>query len=273
MAIFKNNLDYYISIVQSDEILESHKESLKRHNKEMLWRLSLSTGAIAVTTSVTLHYDKPEGIILTFASIALVNSLFNFYTSYKVNKLRYNFDIESFDIINPTEYRKMLRSNREKDRYLGKLKYVNARKFYRKNAKDIEKQFGFDSDNNLPINFLEKEKVPNQILEEYDMFNKKYELPELKISEEEITIFVLELEKCLKTKLLSHRIYYYTSNYFKILLAKGLINYWDEITIKSLTEYLKYIAPEEFTEDEIQVFKHRLINVFEEYKNTYKLTK
>lgn len=273
MAIFKNDLDLYISMIQTDEILESQNSRLKRHNKEMALCLAISTGAIATTTGIALHYDKPETLLINLVTIAIVKSLFNLYTFRKIDKLSYKMDYKNFELPTLEEYRKMLRSNREKARYLGSLKYQSASKYHRKNAEDIEFQFGFESDNNLPINFLEKEKVPNQVLKEYEMFNKKYELPELKVTEEELVIFISELENWLKTKTLSHRIYHYTSHYLKVLLAKGLINYWDEITTNTLTEYLKYIEPEEFTEEEVNEFKTHLIDVFEEYKQSHKLTK
>ena len=37
---------------------------------------------------------------------------------------------------------------------------------------------------------------------------------------------------------MSHRIYHYTSEYFKRLVSKGIINYWDEITLDTLLNEL-----------------------------------
>lgn len=270
MAIFKNNLDSYITAVQTEEILASHAERFKRHNREMGLRLGITTGAIAATTYTAVHFDHPEFLALSFASIALVNSVFSLYNYHKLQKYSYHIDYKNLDKI---DYKALSRSLRERDRYKGKMEYVSPSRFYRKEIEEIEKSFGFESDNDLPVHFLPKDEVPAQVLDEYEMFNRKYDLPELKITEEELTIFVDKLEKWLKSKMLSHRIYFYTSEYFKRLLAKGLINYWDDLTTDKLTSYLDCFESLEYTEEEIAEFKKVLLTAFQENKDNKKLTK
>ena len=270
MAVFKNNLDSYITAVQTEEILTSHAERFKRHNREMGLRLGITTGAIAATTYTAVHFDRPGLLALNFASIALVNSLFNLYNFHRLQKYSYHIDYNNLDKI---DYKAFSRSQREKNRYQGKMEYISPSRFYRKEIEEIEKNFGYDSANDLPIQFLPKDEVPTQVLDEYEMFNRKYDLPELKITEEELTIFVDKLEQWLKSKMLSHRIYYYTSEYFRRLLAKGLINYWDDLTTDKLISYLDCFESLEYTEEEISEFKKDLLAAFQENKDNKKLTK
>ena len=67
MGIFKNDLDSYISLIQTEEILESHHERFQKHNREMGWRIGITTGAVAATSYTAIHYDRPELFILSFA--------------------------------------------------------------------------------------------------------------------------------------------------------------------------------------------------------------
>ena len=265
MGIFKNDLDSYISLIQTEEILESHHEQFKKHNREMGWRIGITTGAVAATSYTAAHYDKPELFILSFASVAIVNSVINLYNYHKLNKLFKPHDYINLDELS---YKEVARRNRDRAKYKGDLKYIPSYKFHRQNAEDIEKHFGYESDNDLPIHFLEKSLVSTQVLDEYDMFNKKYDLPILSISEDELKIFIDELEKLLKKKMLSHRIYFYTSEYFKRLLAKGLINYWDEISIKTLLDELYCLEKLEYTEEEIEAFKKELQQILNDFKNS-----
>lgn len=270
MAIFKNNLDSYIDAIQMEEMLAAHVENIKRSHIAMRLRLGITTGAIATTTYTAIHFNRLEFLALGFASIALANSLFGLYDYHQLQKSSYQINYEKLDKI---DYRALSKSLRERNQRKGKIEYVSPSHFYREEKEEIEKSFGFDSDNGLPIQFLPKNEVPNQVLEEYEMFNLKYELPELKITEEELTIFVDKLEQLLKSKFLSHRIYFYTSEYFKRLLAKGLINYWDDLTTDKLISYLDCLESLEFTKEEIKEFQVNLQTDFQNNKDSMKLKK
>lgn len=248
MGVFNNNLDNCIQLVQTHEILESQNESLKRFNKQLSVKLALSTGAIAVSSYISINYHKPEAMFLGIASIALIHSAINLYNS---RPLKGSYKID-YNNLNEIDYKTLRRSQREREFYRGKLSYVSPTKFHKKDAEDIEETFGYESDNDLPIHFLKKEEVPSRLLREYDLYNLKYELPELKISETELTIFIDTLESWLRPLIQAQRIYAYSSDYFKYLYSKGLLNYWDEITIEEIINHLYFLEKDDISLEQIK---------------------
>ena len=55
---------------------------------------------------------------------------------------------------------------------------------------------------------------------------------------------------------MSHRIYNYTSEYMKRLLAKGIINYWDTISLDTLLEHIDIFEQLEISKEDIEAFKN-----------------
>lgn len=255
MGLFKNDLDKYISLVQTEEIFSTHNERFQRHQKQMKWGIGITTGAVAATTFISIQTNNPTILLLNVSNIVAITSAFNLYNNYQANKGLYKIDYDNLENI---DYHKLAAAQRERKRRQGKIAYESPSNFHRKDAQEIIQSFGYDSDNDLPIQFLEKEKVANQVLAEYKMFNKKYELPPLKVTKENLDIFIDELENLLKEKMLSHRIYFYTSEYFKRLYAKGLINYWDDITINTIINQLNCFESLEYTNEQIEEFKTTL---------------
>ena len=104
----------------------------------------------------------------------------------------------------------------------------------------------------MTIVLPKKEEVPSRLLREYDLYNLKYELPELKISETELTIFIDTLESWLRPLIQAQRIYAYSSDYFKYLYSKGLLNYWDEITIEEIINHLYFLEKDDISLEQIK---------------------
>ena len=142
----------------------------------------------------------------------------------------------------------------------GKLVYNSPSNYYRQDPLEVDEEFGYPSDNDLPIHFLKKEEVPERLIREYELYNLKYELPELQIDQSELTTIIDIMENWLKKFTLSQRIYTYTSQYLSLLYAKGLINYWDEITINDFIKYLYIFESDDISITEIQNLKEQLTN-------------
>ena len=247
MGRFKNDLDSYIQLVQTEEILQSQVEYMQRSHRETMTQLAVSTGAIAVSAYFAIHHDQSQAMIFGFASLALINSLFNLYKNRKL-KTDYKIDYDNLDKI---DYRKLRKSQRERAKYKGDLSYVSPSNFYLSDYEEITEDFGYKNDNDLPIHFLEKELVPNQVLREYDLFSIKYEMPELKITEEELTIIVNTLETWLKKHLQAHRIYMYTSEYLRYLYAKCILNYEEELTLDTFINNILRLESDDFSLEDV----------------------
>lgn len=247
MGKFRNDLDTYIQLVQTEEILQSHKEYMIRSRREMLLQLALSTGAIATTAYYTIQNDQPQTMALGIASIALINSLFGLY---KNRTLKTDYKVD-YNNLNQIDYKKLRKSQRERARYRGNLSYVSSSTFYLDDYEEITEDFGYRNDNDLPIHFLEKELVPKQVLREYDLFSIKYQMPKLLINEEELTTIVNIFESWLKKHLQAHRIYMYTSEYLRYLYAKCLINYEEELTLDTFINNFKRLESDDFSLEDI----------------------
>lgn len=250
MAKFTNDLSMELSMVQHEEILESLTSKYTRQKKEMIVKTGILTGAIVASGTIGLAEGKPEVILITMASLGIANSLYHLYIQNK--KLKpYKIDYKNIESI---DYRALAKSQRERDRYNGKLQPQAPYRYEKAEKEEIEEEFGYSSDNDLPIHFLEKDLVPERVLHEYDLYSKKYEVPQLNVSKDIIVDFVNKLSELLKKVNLSHRIYFYTSEYFKRLICKGLINYWDEINLDTFIsqldvfEGLEGLLPEDIEE-------------------------
>lgn len=263
MGKFKNDLDPFIQLVQTMEIVESHKQASKRFNQQLCAKLALSTGAIAASSYISINYHKPEALIVGLASITLVHSIINLYNSRPL-KNSYKIDFTNIEEI---DYRALQRSQREYDFYRGKLSYVSPTKFHRDDIEEVEETFGYESDNDLPIHFLHKDEVPDRILREYELYNLKYELPELKISETELSIFIDTLETWLRPLLQAQRIFAYSSDYFRYLYSKGLLNYWDEITIEEIINHLYFLEKDDISLEQIKELQSQLREKLDNTKN------
>lgn len=259
MAIFKNNIDREIELLQLEERLQSSKDYFNRIEKENAIRFSFMTGALIAGTTISITQDKPETIIIAAASCAVINSI---YYLHKSSQKRKNYFLPDYSNLENLNYKELKRAQRKKDKYTGKVKNEKPSTFYCEESQDIEEEFGYSSDSYLPVQFLEKEKVPKRILREYELYSLKYDVPELTLDEKDIELFVNLLEEFLKSKTISHRIYYYTSNYFKRLLVKALINYEDTITIEDFINELYIFQTEEYTEEEISSFQEKLREIF-----------
>lgn len=251
MAIFTNDLSFHLTMIQHEEILDSINKKHERLLKEMNIKLSVLTGSVVAASTISVLHEKPEVILLTLASLALGNSVFDLFSKHrylKKDKIDIN-DLENID------YRKIARENREDARYKGKLQHLSPYRFELENKEEIEEEFGYSSDNDLPIHFLEQELVPNQVLHEYELFAKRYEVPSLLVTEDELVKFVDRFSELLKIVNQSHRIYYYTSEYMKRLLAKGIVNYWDEIAFDTLISSINIFEQIGLLKEDIEVFK------------------
>lgn len=251
MAKFTNDLSFHISIIQHEEIIEAMNEKYRRQRKEMCIKTAVVTGSVVATSTIAMHQDKPEVFILTMASLAIANSLYNLFIQNRKLK-QYKIDYKNLSNI---DYRELAKSQRERDRYNGKLKHNAAYRYELEDKEEIEEEFGYSSDNDLPIHFLELELVPDRVLHEYEMYAKRYDVPELKIDKQTMIEFTNKLSELLKKVNLSHRIYHYTSEYLKRLLAKGIVNYWDEITLDTLLSHMDIFTNVELTEEDIKQFQ------------------
>lgn len=259
MAIFKNNIDSDIALIQMEERFQTSKEYFNRIENENAIKLGFMTGALIAGTTISLTQDKPDSIIIAASSCVVINSIHYLHKLTQRKKLSFTPDCSNLDNLN---YKQLKRIQRQKDKYIGKVKTEKPSTFYSEENQDIKEEFGYSSDNDLPIQFLEKEKVPQRILREYELYSLKYNVPELTLDENDIELFVNLLEEFLKSKSISHRIYYYTSNYFKRILIKDLINYKDTITIEDFINELYIFQAEEYTEEEILKFQEKLQETF-----------
>ncbi len=260
MAKFTNDLAPYIDVIQYEEIIDSMNEKIRRQSKETLVKTGIITGAVVVSSAVGIYYHNPLAILITLGSAALTNSLYNLYIQQKhLKKYQINFD--------NIDYRELAKSQREKSRYKGELKHKSSYSYEIDNPEYIEEEFGYSSDNDLPVQFLEQHLVPERVLREYNLYSKRYNVPTLNISEEDLVDFIDKLSDLLKKVNMSHRIYFYTSEYFRRLISKGIINYWDEITLETLLSNLEVFQNLELTEADI----HEFINSFSKEENSKKL--
>ena len=251
MAKFTNDLSFHISMIQHEEIMESINEKYSRQRKEMCVKTAIVTGSVVSSSTIAMQQEKPEVFLLTMASLAIANSFYNLFIQNR--KLKpYKIDYNNLDNI---DYRKLAKSHRERDRYHGKLTHNAAYRYELENKQEIEEEFGYPSDNDLPIHFLELELVPDRVIHEYEMYALRYQVPELKIDKDTIVEFTNKLSELLKKVNMSHRIYHYTSEYFRRLIVKGIINYWDEITIETLINNIDIFMNLELTEEDINKFK------------------
>ncbi len=263
MAKFTNDLSFELSLVQHEEIIEAINNKYKRQSKELPIKMGIFTGTMVSSTHIAITQDKPLLVIGTGAVLALSYSLYNLYIQNKHLK-PYKLDLSNPQDI---DFRALAKEQRERDRYNGKLTHTAPYRYELEEKEEIEEEFGHESDNDLPIQFLEQELVPARIIREYELYSKRYETPELKLSQVDIEEFVTRFSELLKKVHLSHRIYYYTSNYFKRLISKGIINYWDEITLDTLLNNLYIFEGIDLTKEDIQEF----INNYPKQENSKKL--
>lgn len=254
MGKFTNDLDSYIAIVQHHEMTEALVNKINNDRKDCIIRLSVSLGILATGATLAHTQGNPNIISFSLCTTIIANSLQSIIKN-RPRKTDYSIDFNHLDEI---DFRALARSHRERDRRKGNLKYQSPSKFHRDKVEIIEEEFGYESDNDLPIHFLKKEDVPERLLREYDLYNLKYELPELTISESNLTTLVNIIEEWLKQFTLSQRIYYYTSQYLATLYAKGLINYWDEISINEFIENLYIFESDDISKDQIKKLKETI---------------
>ena len=160
MAIFKNNLDNEIELMQMEESFRASKEYFIRASKENTIKLSLMTGALIVGATISITQDKPETILLAAASCVIINSAHSLYSFHQKQKLWYPID---YDNLSNLDYKALKRNQRERDKHDGKVKNERPSSFYCENSEEIEEEFGHSGDNDLPVQFLEKNKVPKRI--------------------------------------------------------------------------------------------------------------
>ncbi len=263
MAKFTNDLSFELSLIQHEEILAAINDKYRRQSKELSIKMGIFTGAMISSAHIAVTQDKPFLVIGTGAVLALSHSLYNLYIQNKHLK-PYKIDNNNPQSI---DFRALAKEQRERDRYNGKLTHTAPYRYELEEKEEIEEEFGHESDNDLPIQFLEQELVPARIIREYELYSKRYETPELKLSQVDIEEFVTRFSELLKKVHLSHRIYYYTSNYFKRLISKGIINYWDEITLDTLLNNLYIFEGIDLTKEDIQEF----INNYPKEEKTKKL--
>jgi hypothetical protein len=238
-------------MIQHEENLDAINAKYERQRKSMCLKTAITTGAIVASSTISISESKPEVMLLTLASLAIANSVYDLYIKHK-NLKPYKIDHTNLENI---DYRKLAKSNRELDRYNGKLRNIAPYRFELENKEEIEEEFGYQSDNDLPIHFLEQELVPSRVLHEYELYAKRYEVPTLNISEEVFTNFVNKLSNLLKKVNMSHRIYYYTSEYMKRLITLGIINYWEEITLDTLLDHIDIFEQIDISKESIESFK------------------
>jgi len=251
MAIFTNNLSLHITAIEHEEIMEAIYEKSRRTQKELSVKLAVATGTVVASSTIALKGGQPELFLIAVATLAVANSLYNLYIQNKHLK-PYKIDYKN---LNNVDYRKLAKSQRERARFEGKLTFTSPYRYELENKEEIEEEFGHSGDNDLPVQFLEQELVPSRVLHEYDLYSKRYQVPTLTITEEELTDFVNKFSELLKKVNMSHRIYHYTSEYFKRLLSKGIINYWDEITFETLLNELDIFMGIDLTQEDIEEFR------------------
>lgn len=260
MAKFTNDLTPYIDIIQYEEIVESLNERFRRQNKETLVKTGIVTGAVGVSSAIGIYQHNPLAILIAIGSVTIANSIYNLYIQHKhLNNHQINPD--------NIDFRELARSQRERARYKGELEYKSPYSYELSNPEYIEEEFGYSSDNDLPVQFLEQHLVPERVLREYNLYSKRYNVPILNITEEDLVYFVNKLSELLKKVNMSHRIYFYTSEYFRRLISKGIINYWDEINLETILSNLEVFQNLKLTEEDIQEF----INSFSKEENSKKL--
>ena len=263
MAIFNNDLSLHITAIEHEEIMESIYERTRRQNKEMSVKTGIATGAIVASSTISLNQGHPEILLATLGVLVVSNTLYNLYIK---NKHLKPYKVDYSDIKN-IDYRKLAKEQRERARYEGKLTFTSPYRYELENKEEIEEEFGHPGDNELPVHFLEQELVPSRVLHEYELYSKRYQVPTLTITEEELTIFVNKFSELLKKVNMSHRIYHYTSEYFKRLITKGIINYWDEITLDTLLNELDIFLGIDLAQEDIEEFRQS----YKPVENTKKL--
>ncbi len=257
MTTFSNNLDTELELYQFSEIIEIRKNKMEKRSRTYAIGLGVFTGTIVASSSMSVNNNDPSIIVYGLLGCACVASAVNLYKLHQRGKLFYNIDFSKPDEINLKELRK---KQRERRLYDGDIKIEKGYTFYCENSKDVEEIFGNESDNDLPIQFLPKAEVPERILHEYDMYALKYDVPQLTINKLDLTIFTDLLEEFLKKKLLSHRIYHYTTMYFRRILIKALVNYQETLSVEDLLSEIDIFEVEEFTKEDINEFKEKIKN-------------
>lgn len=268
---FKNDLDNEILRMQ----ICDQREMMYERTKAMTIRTYAALIPFAIGLSTCVIFDNPYFALLGLTGVG-INAFANtkpslFPRSYKT-LLKEQMELEAGN------WKALRRMQRKRDFQTGRLKINHADAYYNECKEEVEEKLEFPIlEGPIPMAILNEEETTQRLLHEYDLYNKKYDLPERTIKEQELEVFVNSIYQALKKKGLPHRLYTYLTEYFKQVLTRRLVDFEEDFRIEDLLRYLYLWEQVDFTKEEIEQIeaqiREKLGNTKENTKKMNKLHK
>lgn len=259
MATFSNDLDSKITFYQTVEQLKYYNLALEKRTKEFTIKSFIILIPATIGFASTIFSDDYHNALLGLTGAALV------FAGDQIRRLitTINYKHPKIDPNNLTEkdYYALKRASLDRKRKKGKLEIERAETFYQSSYQNIEEEIPSDivlDALNHQIVVLTNDETEKQLLHEYDLYSKKYKVPALNITKEELDIFVSNFYKYLKTKCLYHRLYFYLTEYLEYLIISRMVNFVEEITINDFINELSIFNEDSFTLDEISSLEEQI---------------
>ena len=262
---FINDLDSKITIAE----LMEQRQMMREYTNRNFAKTTAYMTALAVSTVSSALTDNPYFLIgggaimvTSYAALKVKDAIFNYQASKAMKEALLNQDVK---VIKNIRYRLSF--------YQAKLKINSPSAYYLRETEIVKEPIETTIlEGPIPMAIFNPEETTNRLFYEYDLFHKKYDLPDLCIKKEEMTIFVDAIAQSLSSKNLPHRLYTYLTDYFQMILVKNLIRYNPQITINDLVNDLNLFTCIDFTEEEIEELKNNINKSLKNLINTKKMS-
>lgn len=247
---FTNDLDDEIIL---REITEENKyiERITRANikKSCIYIATILSGSLACTIT-----QNPKYVIAGLATaggVYLIDKTKNLITQRIIDAQNMR-DLKNGNI---NSIKRRNKQNHQKYR----LEHPSA--FYKKDNQDIEEEIdALILEGPFPMAIFDSEKTTERLLHEYELYNRKYDLPKKTFYYDELLIFVIEIQKTLEKKGLPHRLYTYLTSYFKYILVKCLVIYKEDFSLEDLIDSIDLFTNIDYLPEEIEELKNNIRN-------------
>lgn len=263
---FTNDLDNEITIAQ---ILEQrqmmHDYNIKTKQKNISL-LALTTLGLTMST-ITENPLYLVGGYAIFGGALVASKVHSIIISYKKDFNIYKSMLEGDTIaIKRERYREKYRQ--------GKIGFNSPYTYYLRETEIVNEPINtLILKGPIPMAIFNEEETTERLLYEYQQYQKKYLLPSLSLTKDELSILVSSVYRTLVTKNLPHRLYTYLADYFKITLATSLIRYDKELTINDLISSLDLFIYYDYSLDEIKGLQNEIKESLKNYLSIKKLSK
>ncbi len=249
MALFTNDLREYIEIIQLDEMLSAQTKRVRKNATKTYAYLTTVILSNSLGLGSYLLTDNPKYLYIGVGGVVISSLASVIYDEYQKRK-----------------YFKSIQ-NGSKNVMYERIGYTAAYHFEKEEAEEINEQFGHESDNDLPIQFLEKELIRDRLIREYELYRKRYNLPELNITDEELDTYINQIEISTSKTPVAHRLFHHTREYFRLIIAKSILYNWEQINRNTLIENVDLFEILNLDETTIKTIEANLRESFIKEKN------